>query len=257
MNSGGDQDTKAIRTYEQFARFYDAYTHGFKADFEFYARICAGKEKILEVGCGTGRILRFLGRLGYDLVGVDISEEMLKIARSKLKNYFDRSRISLINHDFLLGPLNGDFDALLITWYTFNYVLEKEDLFLDRVKTSMKPKAIMVMDLFCPSPLKDRTVNGRTIKKTIVFDSREIDLYDTRQFSGDLEIRVQEFSDGRTPTRIETRRRYYSPSTIQALLSGLGFVDIRFYKDYNLDRGITDLKEIERQDFQCLAANPG
>jgi SAM-dependent methyltransferase len=55
------------------------------SDFGFYlslAKQCNGK--VLDVGCGTGRVLRELLKAGYDAVGVDLSEEMLAVAKLKL-----------------------------------------------------------------------------------------------------------------------------------------------------------------------------
>ena len=48
---------------------------------EIIARHAGGK-KALDFGCGAGRSTRFLGRLGFDAVGVDIAEEMLRKARA-------------------------------------------------------------------------------------------------------------------------------------------------------------------------------
>ena len=40
-------------------------------------------KKALDFGCGTGRSTRFLNRLGFDTIGVDIAEDMLKLARER------------------------------------------------------------------------------------------------------------------------------------------------------------------------------
>ena len=41
----------------------------------------AGDGLVLELGCGTGKMTRLLAQAGYDMIGVDYSEEMLQIAR--------------------------------------------------------------------------------------------------------------------------------------------------------------------------------
>ena len=44
---------------------------------------CLNGKKILDVGCGTGRDCKYIEQKGYDVIGIDISKEMLKIAKEK------------------------------------------------------------------------------------------------------------------------------------------------------------------------------
>ncbi len=73
--------------YESFARVYDlfmdnvpyeewgSYLTGLLREYG----ICSGT--VAELGCGTGKMTRLLAAAGYDMIGVDNSEEMLEIAR--------------------------------------------------------------------------------------------------------------------------------------------------------------------------------
>jgi ubiquinone/menaquinone biosynthesis C-methylase UbiE len=66
-----------------FARLYDAFP--FTDDLAFYAGL-AGTQggPVLELGCGSGRVLVPLARAGHHVVGVDTSPHMLALAREKL-----------------------------------------------------------------------------------------------------------------------------------------------------------------------------
>src|SRR5262245_5334298 len=68
------------------ARGYDAGLAGsalFRADEAFVARHCPPGGRLIDLGCGTGRLLvAFAGR-GHRVLGVDLSAEMLKVARDK------------------------------------------------------------------------------------------------------------------------------------------------------------------------------
>jgi SAM-dependent methyltransferase len=71
-----------------------------------------GSPRVLDVGCGSGRIGEFVldaGAAGY--VGIDFSEPMLALARDRLGRFGDR--VQLIEGDFHETPLEGQFDVVL------------------------------------------------------------------------------------------------------------------------------------------------
>jgi SAM-dependent methyltransferase len=70
------------------ARDYDASLAGsslFSADESFVERHCPKPGRLIDLGCGTGRLLLALGRRGYRVLGVDLSAEMLLVACAKAK----------------------------------------------------------------------------------------------------------------------------------------------------------------------------
>jgi ubiquinone/menaquinone biosynthesis C-methylase UbiE len=71
--------------------------------------------KALDFGCGTGRSTRYLKSLGFDVVGIDISEEMLEHAVSLDEN----GRYFLVNDGDLSRFENGSFD-LVFSIFTFD-----------------------------------------------------------------------------------------------------------------------------------------
>jgi SAM-dependent methyltransferase len=80
-------DTTATITdpYAPFAEYYDLEYDAFGADLDFYRQFAReANGPILEIGCGTGRVLRALTDLGLPLAGVDNSAAMLRRARSRL-----------------------------------------------------------------------------------------------------------------------------------------------------------------------------
>lgn len=73
--------------------------------------------RALDFGCGTGRSTRFLQKLGFDVTGVDISEEMLRIARAADPSGDYR----LIPGDDFSGLQAGSFD-LVLSAFTFDNI---------------------------------------------------------------------------------------------------------------------------------------
>ena len=75
--------------YEKFAQVYDLFMDNI--DYEEWADYLEDRLKeygvkdglVLELGCGTGSMTELLAEKGYDMIGVDNSEDMLEIAMEK------------------------------------------------------------------------------------------------------------------------------------------------------------------------------
>jgi len=86
-------------------------------DIDFYTSQGAlSGNKILELACGTGRVGIPLARIGYEVVGIDISADMLKIYREKVSKEMCRvkNRIRLIEDDITNMELNEKFDMIIL-----------------------------------------------------------------------------------------------------------------------------------------------
>src|SRR5579884_3113406 len=68
--------------------------------------------RVLDVGCGSGRIGEFVLQAGAArYLGVDFSEPMIELAQARLDRFADR--VELITDDFLTAPIAGQFDVVL------------------------------------------------------------------------------------------------------------------------------------------------
>ncbi len=95
-------------------------------DIDFYltlAKNCQGK--VLDLGCGTGRVLKALLEAGVDAVGVDYSPHMLQLAREKLEAYGFQPR--LLEQDMRELKLDDVFPLIIIPYYSMIYILTDED----------------------------------------------------------------------------------------------------------------------------------
>jgi SAM-dependent methyltransferase len=78
--------------------------------------------RVLDVGCGSGRIGEFVLEAGAShYVGVDFSEPMINLARTRLKRFAPQTQ--LIVDDFLTAPLEGPFEVILAVGL-FDYLPE-------------------------------------------------------------------------------------------------------------------------------------
>ena len=75
-----------MQEYDRYdAAYYDFLSRRMPGDVEFYLEeIRRAGSPVLELGCGTGRLLEFIAREGFNVVGLDRAPSMLKIARAKV-----------------------------------------------------------------------------------------------------------------------------------------------------------------------------
>ncbi len=103
-------------------------------------------KRILDLACGTGSMCKELAQRGYKPVGVDLAEDMLSVAESKLRGL----GVPLYRADMRQLPPLGRFDAILCLSDSFNYLRDPEELrqvFL-RLR-DMRPQ-MLVFDLNTP-----------------------------------------------------------------------------------------------------------
>lgn len=137
---------------EQAAQYYDL--QPFHDDLPFYERLLpAADANVLELGCGTGRILVPLAKQCGSIHGLDISPAMLEVCRKRAemaglpgdKYHIERGDIS----SFRLGRA---FDLIIAPFRTFQ-ALETDpevDACLESIRVHLRPRATCVLSMFNP-----------------------------------------------------------------------------------------------------------
>lgn len=108
------------------------------------------KDLVLELGCGTGKMTRLLAQAGYDMIGVDCSEEMLQIAREKEWNADgDGYDILYLLQDMRELELYGTVKAVVCICDSLNYILEEKDLLavFQLVNNYLDPGGVFIFDM--------------------------------------------------------------------------------------------------------------
>ncbi len=104
------------------------------------------RNTILDLGCGTGTLTELLAREGYDMIGVDNAEEMLRIAMEKR----ERSGLDILYllQDMRELELYGTVGAVVSVCDSLNYLLDEEDIVqtFDRVNNYLYPQGIFIFD---------------------------------------------------------------------------------------------------------------
>ena len=105
------------------------------------------KGLVLDLGCGTGSLSCLLDEKGYDMIGVDLSEEMLGIAKEKAIE--ENRDILYLNQDMREFELYGTVGAIVSVCDSLNYILEEEELLevFRLVNNYLDPGGIFLFDL--------------------------------------------------------------------------------------------------------------
>jgi ubiquinone/menaquinone biosynthesis C-methylase UbiE len=147
--------------YPFVAEFYDATYNALsmqtgKKDVDFYvelAKDCGGP--VLEVACGTGRILIPTAQAGIEIVGLDLSTWMLDKCREKLADETDdvRTRVSLVEADMRSFEIGRKFKLITTPFRPFQHLTTVEDQLscLRTIHRHLEDDGRFVLDLFNPS----------------------------------------------------------------------------------------------------------
>ena len=140
-----------MEAYTGFAQVYDDFMDNVPYE-EWCGYICGILEEygirdglVLDLGCGTGRMTRLLRRRGYDMIGVDLSEEMLEIAREAEG---EDTSILYLQQDMREFELYGTVRAVVCLCDSLNYLLEENDLLttFKLVNNYLDPDGLFIFD---------------------------------------------------------------------------------------------------------------
>jgi SAM-dependent methyltransferase len=127
-----------------------------RADVEFYVREATQTDgPILELGCGTGRILLPIARTGRTIVGIDSSRQMLARCRSKLVDEPEavQARVMLHAADVRSFDLGTTFGLAIAPFRVVQQLtmIEHQLQFLQTIVRHLAPSARFIFDVFNPN----------------------------------------------------------------------------------------------------------
>ena len=234
--------------YSAYARFYDLDHGSLDADLvmiEQYAALCGSP--ILELACGTGRALLPLARQSYQVSGVDISPEMLEIARHKIQTEGLADRVTLVEQDMRHLVLDGRFNLAFVALNSFMHLLTLEDQLtsLARIRQHLNPGGRLLLDLFNPDlgrlldlrsqvSLDKVMIDPETGHQLMKFRSEKVDLSQQTIY---VTYMIDEVDKQGVVHRtvVTFSIRYLFRAEIEHLLLRAGFAVEAVYGSYDLD----------------------
>ncbi len=147
-----NSDTR--EAYRSFSEVYDVLTQDVayqkRCDYVelLMQKFLAKKpELVVDLACGTGTVAVELAKRGYDMTGIDASQEMLGVAVRKAKA--EQLDILFLNQTMQEFELYGTVDVILCLLDSVNYLLDKEELeqCLHWVQNYLNPGGLFIFDI--------------------------------------------------------------------------------------------------------------
>lgn len=159
-----------MESYTDFAYIYDnliGQDYEKWADYieEIFKINNKAPKLVLDLGCGTGSITNILAKRGYDMIGIDMSVDMLNIAREKaMEQELD---VLYLCQDIREFELYGTVDAIICTLDVLNYITEPEELeqVFALVKNYLNPDGIFIFDINTEYKLKNVLGNNTFVNE--------------------------------------------------------------------------------------------
>jgi SAM-dependent methyltransferase len=199
----------------------------------FYVGLAAelGARSIIDLGCGTGLITRELAGLGYDVVGVDPSEEMLAVARRQ--PYGDRVRWVITGDASMLEPASADL--AIMSGHVAQFFLTDEDWrsALLGLHRALKPGGRLAFESRNPEAREWESWTA-----TEVATAGGVDTWTTvDDFSDDVASCTNHYRFSATGEALTSsvQLRFRSPAELTDSLAHAGFTVERMFGDW--DRG--------------------
>ncbi|MBE6632678.1 MAG: class I SAM-dependent methyltransferase [Ruminococcaceae bacterium] len=202
---------------------------------------------VLDLACGTGIITRKLASLGYDMTGVDLSTEMLDIARGEAEK--EGQDILWLCQDMRGFELYGTVGAVVCCLDSINYLLGTADLkkCFSLVHNYLDPDGIFIFDVNTAYKFREIYSDNSFILETDRVYCGWQNHFDPKRGICDFWLTMfSEDADGRyIRTEEHQRERYYSERTLKKLLKETGFELLAVGSDFDMN----PLKEDSERAF--------
>ena len=239
--------------YGDFAFYYDLLTENvdYEKRSEYIRNLLVdnGIDKgiLLDLACGTGTLTLLLAQMGYDMIGVDASEEMLSVAQEKKMEAGIGNEAIFLCQKMQELDLFGTVDAAVCTLDSINHVTDEENVkeIFRRVSLFMEDNGIFIFDV--NTPYKHKEILG---DNTFVYDMD--DVYCVWQNSTDEKmltkvsldifekVEDEEGEDVFVRYSEEFSERGYELSDIQKWVSEYKFELIGLYEEMTREKIKTD-----------------
>ncbi len=110
--------------------------------YKFVAKMMAGRNSVLEVGCSDGFATRLVAQSVKSVVGVDFDPQFIADAMERRS---DRWPIDFRVHDILAAPVPGVFDGAYALDVIEHILPEREDRFLENIRASLSAAGILII----------------------------------------------------------------------------------------------------------------
>jgi len=183
---------------------------------------------VVDLACGTGNITFPLAQMGYDMIGVDMSPDMLAQAQAKIIN----EKILFLAQDMRALDLYGTVDAVVCACDSLNYILYEAELetVFKRIKMFLNSGGVLIFDMNTRYKYEEilggKSFTAKTESASYVWDN------DFSKETGINKYHVAFTPKGSNPFEEIHYQRAYPQMLIEKLLQKAGFTMINVFDGY-------------------------
>lgn len=232
-----------MASYQSFAQVYDLFMDNI--DYDSWSTYLIGLLKeygisdglVLELGCGTGSMTELLAKAGYDMIGSDISPDMLDVAMEKKEA--SGLDILYLLQDMREFELYGTVRAIISVCDSLNYILEEEELLqvFRLVNNYLDPGGIFIFDLNTQKKYQDMgetTIAENRDEASFIWENYYDEEEQINEY--DLTLFIRDEEDGRYDRFEEFHeQRAYPLTKIEELIRESGMEPVTMYDAFTRD----------------------
>lgn len=234
--------------YVDFAEYY-AFDHTITVDVEFYldfAHCC--QSPILELACGTGRLILPLAKAGFEVYGLDVSENMLRVCQQTLEQQGFEQKVQLSLADMANFDLpRKDFRLVLIALRSFMHLLTRKAQLacLKDAYRHIQPGGTLIISVIAPDPdrLAQQPSETFVVRREFELPNGHHVVRSERLVEHNPKSQVRHFEfkfketdrDGKLVREriVPLSTRYSFRDELQHLLENTGFQVVNVFRDYH------------------------
>ena len=228
--------------YEKIAGLYDVLYSNLH-DLKFWSAMAHHYGgPVLEIGCGTGRLMLELAKSGFDISGIDNSKDMLSVLKKKALKMGINPQIKHADmRDFSLDRM---FRTVTVPFSTFLHLLTTKDqeAFLSSVRKHLLQEGILIIDVFNPDLDRPEQLLRHQITAKDGL-GRTVSKFASQTFNKTLQVShthffidVTEKTGSLKRITVDFKHKYLFHRDLRQLLERNGFRIMETYGDYNKER---------------------
>lgn len=205
--------------------------HDYKEAEDFISKLIADLQlplnsHIIDLACGKGRHSIFLNKLGYKVLGLDLSKQSIEHDKQ-----FENDTLKFQVHD-MRKPINSEkVDAIFNLFTSFGYFETEEDdrIVFHSVHEAINKDGFFVLDYLNQNFVRKSLVEKSTVvKENLIFDI-------TKKIEDNYIIKEIDFEDKGKKFHFFEKVKLHTPEKILQYAEEAGFERVKIWGDYQLN----------------------
>ena len=184
------------------------------------------ESKLIDIACGKGRHATYFNKLGFDVIGVDLSENSITTAKQN-----ENKKLQFFKHDMRKTFKANSFNVVTNLFTSFGYFEDKKDeqKAINAMAENLKSDGILIIDFMNVKKVIDHLVNSeQKLIEQIIFNI-------SRKFKNNYIIKDISFSDNGKNYHFQEKVRAITLSDFSSFINNAGIKIIDIFGNYKLE----------------------